>query len=63
MSWRAWRPAIWLAMVGVAVLVLINPPYVGILLLGAALGVALRIARRRDATGPRLRRSDGRSRN
>ena len=52
-DWRVWRPAIWLALLGLAVLVLVNPPYVGVLLLGAALGVALRI----------MRRSHGRPRN
>jgi hypothetical protein len=58
MSWRVWRPAIWLAMVGIAVMLLVNPPYIGVLLIGGALGVALRIGRRRG--DPRLGRSHGR---
>ncbi len=45
-NWRVYRPAIWLAMLGVALILLINPPYVGAVLLGGAIGVALRIQRR-----------------
>jgi hypothetical protein len=46
-DWRAYRPAIWLAMLGIALLLLISPPYIGALFLGAAVGVAFRIERRR----------------
>jgi hypothetical protein len=46
-DWRDYRPAIWLAMVAVAVMFLINPPYVGAALLGGAIGVAIRIRQRR----------------
>ena len=59
-SWRRWRPAIWLVLFGVAALCLVNP-LVGILLLGAALGVALRIASGRRPGTLRLRRNHGRS--
>jgi hypothetical protein len=58
-DWRRYRPAIWMAMIGIAVLVIVNV-YVGILLVGAGLGIGLRIeSRRRRArrsqAGPRLR--------
>ena len=46
-DWREFRPAIWLAMLGVALILLINPPYIGAVALGAAIGIALRIQRRR----------------
>ncbi len=46
-DWRDWRPAIWLAMLGVAVMLLINPFYFGAVFVGAALGVAIRINQRR----------------
>ena len=59
-DWRVFRPAIWLAMIGIALILLLNPPYVGVLVLGASIGVALRIqrGRRRQAAGlpPRGRR-------
>jgi hypothetical protein len=46
-DWRDWRPAIWLAMLGIALLLLVNPPYIGAVLLGAAIGAAVRIGQRR----------------
>jgi hypothetical protein len=60
-DWRAFRPAIWLAMLGVALMLLIAPFYIGVLVIGAAIGAGLRIetARRRSARGlppPRRRR-------
>jgi hypothetical protein len=45
-DWRAWRPAIWLAMLGVAVMVLVNPPYIGAVFIGGAIGAAIRIRQR-----------------
>ncbi|MGZ4178919.1 MAG: hypothetical protein ACXVUX_22140 [Solirubrobacteraceae bacterium] len=50
-DWRAFRPAIWLAMLGVALILVIQPAYFGAALLGAAIGVAIRIemVRRRAA--------------
>jgi hypothetical protein len=59
-DWRVFRPAIWLAMLGVALLLLVSPVYFGVVLLGAAIGVAFQIetGRRRVARGlpPRRRR-------
>jgi hypothetical protein len=54
-GWRLYRPAIWLAMLGVALALLISPPWLGALVLGVAIGLAVRIdvARRR---GVALRR-------
>jgi hypothetical protein len=46
-GWRDWRPAIWLAMIGLALILLVNPPYIGAVLLGAAIGLAIRIDQRR----------------
>jgi uncharacterized membrane protein len=61
-DWRVFRPAIWLAMLGVAVMLLVAPFYLGAVLLGAAIGVALRIeqgrrrlARAQSKRGPRKR--------
>jgi hypothetical protein len=51
-SWKVWRPVIWLTMIGIALGVLVNP-YVGVLVIGGALGVAARIARR-HRQGPTL---------
>jgi hypothetical protein len=50
-DWRAFRPAIWLAMLGVALMLLIAPFYLGVVVIGAAIGAAARIetARRRRA--------------
>jgi hypothetical protein len=45
-NWRDYRPAIWLAMLGVAVM-LLAPAYVGALFLGAAIGVWVKINRGR----------------
>lgn len=42
-DWRTYRPAIWLAMLGIALILLIQPPYLGAAVIGAAIGVALRI--------------------
>jgi hypothetical protein len=46
-DWRDFRPAIWLAMLGVAVMLLVVPFYLGAVFLGAAIGAAIRIRRRR----------------
>jgi hypothetical protein len=49
-DWRAYRPAIWLAMLGIAIGLLFSPWYICALPLGAAAGIALktrRIRRRR----------------
>ena len=52
-TWRDYRPAIWLAMLGVAVMLLVPPAYVGALFLGAAIGVAVKVNRGRRARGSR----------
>jgi hypothetical protein len=46
-DWREWRPAIWLAMLGVAVMLLFSPFYLGAIFFGAAIGAAIRIRQRR----------------
>jgi hypothetical protein len=53
-DWRIWRPAIWLAMAGVAVMLLVNPAFIGVIFVGAAIGAAIRIdqRRRRALTAP-----------
>jgi hypothetical protein len=49
-DWRDWRPALWLAMLGVAVIIAVSPHYLGAVFLGAAIGVGLRIRQRRRRT-------------
>jgi hypothetical protein len=58
-DWRVFRPAIWLAMLGVAVMLLITPVYLGAAVVGGAIGMALKVqtARRRLARGLPPRRS------
>jgi hypothetical protein len=46
-DWRDFRPAIWLAMLGVAVMLLIAPFWYGAVFIGAAIGAAIRIQQRR----------------
>ena len=46
-DWKDWRPAIWLAMLGVAVALLVNPWYIAAIPFGAAIGAAIRIQQRR----------------
>ena len=46
-DWRDFRPAIWLAMLGVAVMLLISPFWYGAVFIGAAIGAAIRIQQRR----------------
>jgi hypothetical protein len=46
-DWRDWRPAIWLTMLGIAVMLLFSPFYIGALFIGAAIGAAIRINQRR----------------
>ena len=64
-DWRDFRPAIWLAMFGIALALVFDPPYVGAVLIGASIGVALKIARQRrlaSAASPRRTRSRARRR-
>jgi hypothetical protein len=42
-DWRDWRPAIWLVMLGIAVMLLVAPWYLGAIFLGGAIGAAIRI--------------------
>jgi hypothetical protein len=46
-DWRDFRPAIWLAMLGIAVMLLVSPFFLGAIFLGAAIGAAVRIEQRR----------------
>ncbi len=46
-DWRVWRPAIWLVMLGIAVMLLFSPWYLGAIFFGAAIGSAIRIQQRR----------------
>lgn len=60
-DWRDWRPAIWLAMLGIAVMLLVTPFYIGAVFLGASLGAALRIGQRRRRLRAGARSSGTRS--
>jgi hypothetical protein len=51
-DWRDYRPAIWLAMLGVAIALLVSPAYLAAVPLGAAIGVAIRVRQRRRRGGP-----------
>ncbi|HUJ34755.1 MAG TPA: hypothetical protein VLW51_06065 [Solirubrobacteraceae bacterium] len=46
-DWRDFRPAIWLTMLGIAVMLLFSPFYLGAIFIGAAIGAAIRINHRR----------------
>jgi hypothetical protein len=46
-NWRDFRPAIWLTMLGIAVMLLFSPFYLGAIFVGAAIGAAIRIHQRR----------------
>jgi hypothetical protein len=46
-DWRDFRPAIWLTMLGIAVMLLFSPFYLGAIFIGAAIGAAIRIEQRR----------------
>jgi hypothetical protein len=46
-NWRDFRPAIWLTMLGIAVMLLFSPFYLGAIFIGAAIGAAIRIQQRR----------------
>lgn len=46
-DWRVFRPAIWMAMLSIALILLVNPFYIGALPGGVAIGLAARIQRRR----------------
>jgi hypothetical protein len=62
-DWRDWRPAIWLAMLGIAVMLLFSPFYLGAVFIGAAGGAAIRIRqRRRHAAAAQVARAGSSSR-
>jgi hypothetical protein len=46
-DWRDYRPAIWSAMLGIAVLLLVSPFYWSAIFFGIAIGAAFRIRQRR----------------
>ena len=52
-DWRDWRPAIWLTMLGIAVILLVSPFWIGALFFGAAIGAAIRITQRRRRAAAR----------
>jgi hypothetical protein len=56
-DWRVFRPAIWMGMIGIAVTLVVTV-YLGLALVGAAIGIAARIqiSRRRLAAGRPVRR-------
>ena len=55
-DWHAYRPAIWLSMLGIALILLVSPPYIGAAVLGAGIGIGLRLAFRRRPTNRRRQR-------
>jgi hypothetical protein len=61
-DWRDYRPAIWLAMLGIALALVFDPPYVGAVLIGASIGVALKTARQRRSAAAAPARPSRRAR-
>jgi len=61
-DWRDWRPAIWLTMLGIAVMLLFRPFYFGAIFIGAALGAAIRINQRRRPAAAAAAATRGRKR-
>lgn len=57
-DWRVFRPAIWVAMLGIAVMLVLNS-YVGAAIIGGAIGIGGRIetTRRRARRGLPARRA------
>jgi hypothetical protein len=58
-DWRAYRPAIWLTMIGIAIIIVVSPHYLGAFFIGGAIGAAIRIRqreRRRARQAPASRR-------
>jgi MYXO-CTERM domain-containing protein len=58
-DWRDFRPAIWMAMVAVVVLIEVRPWEISTFLFGAAIGLAAAVSRRRrrlNAAAERKRR-------
>ncbi len=46
-DWRIYRPAIWLTMIGIAVIILVSPHYLGAFFIGGAIGALIRVRQRR----------------
>jgi hypothetical protein len=61
-DWRIYRPAIWLGMLGIALILLVSPPYIGGAVLGGAIGIGLRIAFGRRPVDRARRRRNGSNR-
>jgi hypothetical protein len=58
-DWRVYRPAIWLTMIGIAIIIVVSPHYLGAFFIGGAIGAAIRIRqreRRRAQRAPASRR-------
>jgi hypothetical protein len=51
-DWRDFRPAIWLALLGVAAILLFSPWYLGAVFLGGAIGIAGKTVQRRRRRPP-----------
>jgi hypothetical protein len=62
LTWNRYRPVIWLAMLGIALLLLVSPALIGFLVLGMAAGVAFRLRFRAPLRPPRGDRNDRRRR-
>lgn len=62
-DWRDYRPAIWLAMLGAAVILVVPSPvgYIGAVALGGSIGLAIRITQRRRAIARNPPRSKSKS--
>jgi hypothetical protein len=59
-DWRDFRPALWLAMLGVAVALLLNSALYAAPFLGGAIGISIRVLQARRGlaqTPPRRKRS------
>jgi hypothetical protein len=60
-GWKAFRPAIWMAMLGVAVALLVSPAFISAIFFGAAIGFAIRIEQARRRGVALRRRGDRRT--
>jgi hypothetical protein len=46
-DWRDYRPAIWMVMLGIAVVLVVKPWFIGAIFFGAAIGIAAKVYRGR----------------
>ena len=51
-DWRDFRPAIWLVMLGIAVILLVKPWFLGAIFFGGAIGIAAKVYRGRRRARP-----------